>query len=129
MTLTREDREGVVRAFSKAKEYLEAHIGEKTYICIVIEHVVRAVAGRHRSLATRIIQERLRNGWSGVLWDTSLEFWVARSLPEEQWKSVIDLTRTVSGDPRYAMTTGAKGDEQMRLYRIRWLEELIREFS
>lgn len=129
MTLDERDRKGVVQAFSKAKEYLEKYTREKNYICVIIEHYIRGVAVRHRDLARDIIQQRIKNGWSGLLADSSLEFWVARSLPTEQWESVINLTYEHNGTPWYAMTMGPSGDEQMRLYRIRWLEELIREFS
>ena len=106
--MNKKDRNNIAQAFKEAKEHLQQH--GRGFICITLSCI------NHGAEATKVIEERLGG-------HSTLEGWVVANLPQKEWAGV--LKNSNAGVYR----EGKFGDDQMNLFRIRWLDSLVQEFS
>lgn len=100
MKYTKEQRLAIANAFRKAKRNLSRH----TYICWALE----AQKGEGAIIAKREVLSRLNAPYESY----SLEKWL------------MDM-----GIRQYSIIQDMHEHKQLRLYRLRWLDALIEEFS
>lgn len=112
---TAKDKAGMVTVLRYVAERLK---DENEFICILADFSSVATK-RDRSRVVELIRGRLGD-------QTTLEGWVVHNLPKPLWKNVLEKSKYGS-----ALIAGNynRSFEQMRRYRLRWVEELIREFS
>lgn len=106
--MNKTDRANIAQAFKEAKEYLQQR--GRGFICITLSGI------KHGAEATKVIEERLGG-------HSTLEGWVVANLPRKEWAGV--LKNSDAGVYR----RGEFGYDQMNLFRIRWLDSLVQEFS
>ena len=106
--MNKTDRANIAQAFKEAKEYLQQR--GRGFICITLLDIA------HGAEAKKVIEERLGG-------HSTLEEWVVANLPQKEWAGLLkhDAGGVYSG--------GKFGDDQMNLFRIRWLDSLVQEFS
>lgn len=97
----------LVRAFKAAKKYIEI---EKThYICRALENAQSylEISPKEAIKAKQLIEERLDG-------ERSCEWWLLHNVSKFEYNYYV---------------YNSDGENQMRLYRLRWLDALIAEFS
>lgn len=97
----------LVKAFKEAKILIQSD--DESFICsaLTIAHCDSEISHTTLRNAHNVIRERI----GSIYW--SLEHWVVRNVP--------NITN--------AYLYSNKGAVQMKIYRLRWLDALIKEFS